>query len=513
MFKIASLRSTAFTWDAALSLAYASKLAYDPPQLVLKTLKSDWGFGAAQFLDRADTQGFVALGDGVVLVAFRGTESLGDWLGNLDVGWTDMPPAGKMHRGFVEAFDLVAQDLATLLTPAKIAGRKVWFTGHSLGGALCAVAAVRLHNLLHVHSIYTFGQPRLGDADTRNFFADSLNDRYFRFVNDRDLIARVPPGFEHVGTLIHFDAHGNVERAAIEAARVALEVPSLTPEEFEALKADIKATKADMRVLGMPEGAPTLDRSLEGLIPGIPDHRLERYITAIRRQTGSVAKGETLAAERVVRSALEAVREKSGDLKPTEAISALVRLRDSRAKLPDSVKAGPRNGNIMSVRGTLDALRQLETDPNVVSLQISRDAGFSELATSLPFVHGDIVHRPPIAERGDKALLGLIDTGIDVLHEAFLDDQGVSRILAVWDQSNNTGLTPAAADPACFSSMTYGTLYLASDIAEMLAGNKTAPLNLRDFREHGTHVASIAAGSAVGLLSDGMAPAARLVVV
>jgi hypothetical protein len=43
-----------------------------------------------------------------------------------------------------------------------------------------------------VQGVYTFGQPRVGDKD----FADALNAKLgsgiYRFVNDRDIVPRVP---------------------------------------------------------------------------------------------------------------------------------------------------------------------------------------------------------------------------------------------------------------------------------------------------------------------------------
>src|SRR5262249_48083039 len=59
----------------------------------------------------------------------------------------------------------------------------------------------------------------------------------------------------------------------------------------------------------------------------------------------------------------------------------------------------------------------------------------------------------------------------------------------------------------------YGTLYTPADIQSFISGAGQTPPALRDPKQHGTHVASIAAGRATGLLANGMAPRARLVVV
>jgi endonuclease G len=92
-----------------------------------------------------------------------------------------------------------------------------------------------------------------------------------------------------------------------------------------------------------------------------------------------------------------------------------------------------------------------------------------------------------------------------VLHEAFLDGQGQSRIVGIWDQAHSNGAPP--------KGFTYGTWHTAADIAGYIQ-NKTVPPGLgRNPNGHGTHVASIAAGRTAGLFAGGVAPGARLLIV
>lgn len=92
-----------------------------------------------------------------------------------------------------------------------------------------------------------------------------------------------------------------------------------------------------------------------------------------------------------------------------------------------------------------------------------------------------------------------------MLHEAFLDAQGQSRIEAIWDQTDKTGPPP--------SGFNMGTYHAAADIAGYIR-DKAVPKGLgRNWKGHGTHVASIAAGRAIGSFFGGVAPDARLLVV
>ena len=144
----------------------------------------------------------------------------------------------------------------------------------------------------------------------------------------------------------------------------------------------------------------------------------------------------------------------------------------------------------------------------VMSIEGSRRDSGLDCAQSIPFVKADVIHTLP--EEGDEALIAVSDGGIDVLHEAFLDSAGNSRILAIWDQSDDvTG--PAPFLPGGRTS--YGTEHTETAIAGYVSTGIVPPRLGRDTDGHGTHVASIAAGRAVGTFAGGVAPDAKLVVV
>lgn len=93
---------------------------------------------------------------------------------------------------------------------------------------------------------------------------------------------------------------------------------------------------------------------------------------------------------------------------------------------------------------------------------------------------------------GKGVAIGLIDSGIDLTHPEFLNKDGTTRVLALWD------MTAEGTPPAGFRK---GALYSAQDIDNGLAAES------RDERGHGTAAAGIAAGK------SGVAPEASLLVV
>ncbi len=197
-----------------------------------------------------------------------------------------------------------------------------------------------------------------------------------------------------------------------------------------------------------------------------------------------------------------------GDAPPV-TLTMLLRVREGW-RPPEGFELLSRLGAIVSGRGTAEALMALEADPNVLSIEASRQAGLTEAVSPVAFIRADLVHSAAVAEKGDQALVAIVDAGIDVLHDAFLDDQGNSRIVEVWDQTDDAGPGPNAFYPSVAAS--YGTVHTAAQIAQYVA-SQSAPLSLANGDPHGTHVASIAAGRAIAGFAGGVAPEAKIVVV
>ena len=79
-------------------------------------------------------------------------------------------------------------------------GKQIVITGHSLGGALAILAAADLVPYYgRIHSIYTFGQPRIGNQQFAEWF-QNLHQNTFRIVHYADVVPHMAPastGFQH----------------------------------------------------------------------------------------------------------------------------------------------------------------------------------------------------------------------------------------------------------------------------------------------------------------------------
>ena len=184
---------------------------------------------------------------------------------------------------------------------------------------------------------------------------------------------------------------------------------------------------------------------------------------------------------------------------------ALVRLNDQAAVAKMRAKGcsvGAVIRDIATVRIPVDQLAAVTNMPEVgfVKYAPKRDL---LLDLSVPEVGGDVLHG--MGYGGQGVIVGIVDTGIDWRHADFTNPDGSSRILYLWDQSDDVG-------PAPLPPFDYGTLWTNAEINAALQGMGT--VREVDSYGHGTHVAGIAAGNGLALGGFvGMAPLADLIIV
>ncbi|QDT35967.1 lipase family protein [Stratiformator vulcanicus] len=275
-FNAASFSESAFGWQTALNTALCSALAYRDGGAVQQTAKNQWGLETAVPFAEADTEGFVASNSDAVVVAFRGTQQVRDWLANLNVGYTQFP-LGTVHRGFFFALQAVRSQVEEAIRDAGGANKKVYFTGHSLGGALATLAAAEWHGDFEIAGVYTFGQPAVGLSNFRSAMAVRYPDSFHRFVNEDDIVPRVPPFYRHVGKLYHFTGDDTLRHESLAPQAIGDDTPTMSPAQFEELQARCRAAKAATPLIESARG----DLFLEGWLPSIRDHNMERYLTKI----------------------------------------------------------------------------------------------------------------------------------------------------------------------------------------------------------------------------------------
>lgn len=193
----------AFEKDAAVRQAVISELA-------------GIGFSDATFFDANGLQAFLAA-DAVkrlCVLAYRGTqpdEAKQDVLADLKVVLRSWRGTGRVHKGFADMHAGKWSDIAAALDARP--GMRMLYTGHSLGAALAILSAA----LRAPDALYTFGSPRVGDAEFAASMAGVVHERY---VDCSDIVCRIPRvswSYEHVGVQQYFDRDGVLRTGISEA--------------------------------------------------------------------------------------------------------------------------------------------------------------------------------------------------------------------------------------------------------------------------------------------------------
>jgi triacylglycerol lipase len=214
--------------------------------------------------------------DKVVVVSFRGSEmdlsqapvdTFNNWVGtNIQTRLQDQPmlgPGVQVHDGFWTALDSVYKGVAA--ETAKQGGfkqKKVFVTGHSLGGALATLCALRLQKDNYGSpAVYTFASPRVGNDK----FQAAFRLTHRRWVNQNDLVTQMPPeifGYRPVGTFDHILANGKVQLNAQEGASPLGEV-----QQFVQGLADLRNSAKQVASAVSMHAPPLYSRALYNNVP------------------------------------------------------------------------------------------------------------------------------------------------------------------------------------------------------------------------------------------------------
>ncbi|KAI9670145.1 MAG: hypothetical protein M1817_004482 [Caeruleum heppii] len=153
-----------------------------------------------------DTTGYVAIDNTNrrIVLAFRGSQSVQNFLADAIflLDFTDLCKNCMVHHGFWKSWLEIRGIVLNALRRAVEAnpGYAVFATGHSLGGALAALAAAEARKQGIPMALYTYGQPRIGNRATSAFISSQPGGNY-RVTHTDDPVPRLPPltfGYVHI---------------------------------------------------------------------------------------------------------------------------------------------------------------------------------------------------------------------------------------------------------------------------------------------------------------------------
>lgn len=205
------LKSQTF-FQRSLLMAELSMLAYLPPEKAAPAVRKI-GFPDSMFFHQKGAQAYWFQSPWDAVIVCRGTEPH-DWhdiRANVNLWMEVAETVGKVHRGFKREMDR----LWPRLEQALVRNRKpLWFTGHSLGGAMATICAGRC-KMSYIKSnpeeLYTYGSPRVGNQQYVQF----TRLRHHRWVNNNDIVPTVPPtwlGYRHCGQEWYLNFSGQLRK-------------------------------------------------------------------------------------------------------------------------------------------------------------------------------------------------------------------------------------------------------------------------------------------------------------
>jgi triacylglycerol lipase len=182
----------ATTWSRinAWWLADSAWLAYNhDANAVCGVFQSRAHMESCELFAAGGTECYLASCASFAIVTFRGTQP-DAWQDVFsDVLLKAVPwDVGHVHQGFGKALEPIWKPLQAALN--QLTDRPVWFTGHSLGGALASLAAFRRREW--PGGVYTFGSPRVGNGIFAGNYDTLFVERSVRYVNDHDVVTHVP---------------------------------------------------------------------------------------------------------------------------------------------------------------------------------------------------------------------------------------------------------------------------------------------------------------------------------
>ncbi|KAL9046423.1 MAG: hypothetical protein Q9214_000735 [Letrouitia sp. 1 TL-2023] len=170
---------------------------------------------------KTDVTGFLAIDTtkSLIVLSFRGSHSLPNWTTNIrffPINTPNICPTCSVSSGFYESWTEARVSVLDALkrTQASYPSYELIVTGHSLGGAIAAIAAAEIRNLGTKASLYTYGQPRIGGEEVSQFITDQNKGGNYRVTHTNDLVPKLPGqvlNFKHISPEYFITSANGVE--------------------------------------------------------------------------------------------------------------------------------------------------------------------------------------------------------------------------------------------------------------------------------------------------------------
>ncbi|MBS3028211.1 MAG: lipase family protein [Dolichospermum sp. DET50] len=146
--------------------------------------------------------GFVAEKNSNVYIIFRGTRTASEWTDNAEINQTESQSIAdwgesKTTAGFNDIYSELSPNIISDLKDLKkiSAQKKIFVSGHSLGGALATLCVADILTKTNFKStdleLYTFASPRTGNIE---FATEFLSRKIYswRIFNTEDIVPYLP---------------------------------------------------------------------------------------------------------------------------------------------------------------------------------------------------------------------------------------------------------------------------------------------------------------------------------
>jgi len=164
----------------------------------------------------SSTQAFVARWNGQYVATFEGTNGGSSVMADLDTVHSGFH-GFTVHRGFLLEWQSLQSCVENSLQKIGCSQQDgLGITGHSLGGAVAALAMYDLHESgWNVIDGYTFGMPRVGRYDFASAFDSAFKGRFYRVTHGIDPFIDMPAYsfFQHVEPEVFYK--GDVDQGYI----------------------------------------------------------------------------------------------------------------------------------------------------------------------------------------------------------------------------------------------------------------------------------------------------------